>query len=432
MEREIPVTEGVGAATPAPTQPQLVTARQHETLGPVIQDYVTQLQGNGLPAAGPGLYTIEAFVRQCDRFRVPVESVLTDPEFDQTMEKMERIKDRYLAHLNAGGHAPRLDAVRPSGAAAGAAGNFSTPPSIPKKRPAAAEPDESSGDSLTAFEKASLQGAKVQSVLLEGKPLYVELFSPILSKHCRALRTAIGAISALSRELLQFSGSLADLKAADFESAEIGAVLAGDTDSAEIEDLQGTLFSKLDACRTAVKALGETGMRVQRIWWLAEFTHACNWETVLSLIHREDQDATGLDLDPDQTPLTTWEDKVKAAIIGANQQKMGLTKDGKNLVGPIHPRLLHLHGQAHLDRVAKAGMGAPSSTGAAQGGAVGPPGSVYGRGHPTWRPNGNRTRPRGGRGRGGGNHANRENSQPNQAAVGAPAVAKKGKKRGGK
>ena len=52
-------------------------------------------------------------------------------------------------------------------------------------------------------------------------------------------------------------------------------------------------------------------MRVQRIWWLAEFTHACNWETVLSLIHREDQDATGLDLDPDQTPLSTWEDKVK-------------------------------------------------------------------------------------------------------------------------
>ena len=33
MERENPVTEGVGAATPAPTQPQLVTARQHETLG---------------------------------------------------------------------------------------------------------------------------------------------------------------------------------------------------------------------------------------------------------------------------------------------------------------------------------------------------------------------------------------------------------------
>ena len=77
----------------------------------MIQDYVTQLQGNGLPATEPGLYTVEAFVRQCDRFRVPVDSVMTDPEFDKTMEKIERIKERYLVHLNAGGHAPRL---RPS------------------------------------------------------------------------------------------------------------------------------------------------------------------------------------------------------------------------------------------------------------------------------------------------------------------------------
>ena len=45
------------------------------------------------------------------------------------------------------------------------------------------------------------------------------------------------------------------------------------------------------------------------------------------------------------TPLTCWEEQVKAAIIAARQESLGLAKDGKTLLGPVLPRLLAHHGE---------------------------------------------------------------------------------------
>jgi hypothetical protein len=94
-------------------------------------------------------------------------------------------------------------------------------------------------------------------------------------------------------------------------------------------------------------------------------------------------------------------------------------------VGSVHPRLLCLHSRAGLQMAAAAGMGAPTRADGHHGGPVGPPGSVYGRGHPDrWRGGGGGAgRGRGGHGRGGGS-ARKENRQPNQAAPGAPAKPK--------
>ncbi len=61
------------------------------------------------------------------------------------------------------------------------------------------------------------------------------------------------------------------------------------------------------------------------------------------MVHREDQDA-GADLcNPCFVPLTSWDEQVEAAIIGARQEAVALSKDGKTLVGPILPRLLARH-----------------------------------------------------------------------------------------
>ena len=84
-------------------------------------------------------------------------------------------------------------------------------------------------------------------------------------------------------------------------------------------------------------------LRCQRGFWLANHTPGCNWDTWEQLCHREDQDA-GADLcNPCFTPLTSWEEQVKAAIVAARQEAAALSKDGKTLLGPVLPRLLVRH-----------------------------------------------------------------------------------------
>ena len=82
-------------------------------------------------------------------------------------------------------------------------------------------------------------------------------------------------------------------------------------------------------------------------FWLANHTPGCNWDTWEQLCHREDQDA-GADLcNPSFTPLTSWEEQVKAAIVAARQESAALSKDGKTLLGPVLPRLLARHHNGH-------------------------------------------------------------------------------------
>ncbi len=65
------------------------------------------------------------------------------------------------------------------------------------------------------------------------------------------------------------------------------------------------------------------------------------WE---QLVHREDEDAGADICNPCFTPLTTWEEQVKAAIVAARQEAAALSKDGKTLLGPVLPRLMARHG----------------------------------------------------------------------------------------
>lgn len=309
-----------------------------------------------------------------------------------------------------------------AGASGGAGGDATIPPTARKLR--AAAPDKPVEP--VAREAAQLQGATALPLFLQDKPLDVEIFTPCILAHQQAVEKALSSISELSRELLKFSGDLADLSSADFETAEAGEVLTDGDESMhpDYDGLRASLFAKLDACRIAIKEMRETEVRMRRLYWLANFTYGCNWETVLQLIHREKHDANGGKLNPDQKALSSWDEKVKAAIIGANQQKASLSKDGKSLIGPIHPRLQPLHSKAALDRMAQAGTGAPIRSAATQGGTVGPPNSSYGRGHPVWRGGGRGGHAGRGRGRWFASRANKENSQPNQAGQGAPAKGK--------
>ena len=69
---------------------------------------------------------------------------------------------------------------------------------------------------------------------------------------------------------------------------------------------------------------------------------ACNWDTWKQLVLRENEDTWADLCNPLYTPLATWEDLEKAAIVAARQESVALSKGGKTLLGPALPRLLQV------------------------------------------------------------------------------------------
>ena len=189
---------------------------------------------------------------------------------------------------------------------------------------------------------------------------------------------------------MSHEGSFLEATNAQFEAA-VTTELAASMDASA----GARLLHKLALCRLAVAALRDATTRVKRIFWLANHTTGCNWSTVAQLKFREEHDANAVVIDPHFTPLATWEDQVKAAIIGAKKEKAGLTKDGKALVGPIAPSLQRLHVQGRSggggdgggagggngggrNRGRPGGGFFPSGPVGSQGGGYRPPGSPYG------------------------------------------------------
>jgi hypothetical protein len=257
---------------------------------------------------------------------------------------------------------------------------------------------------------------------LVGKSLDVQLYTPELVKLFRSSKAASDAVAALGGELQTFEGDYFALSAADIENAPPTA-LAKTVPAA----CRASLLPRVEQCRAALGALKDATNRTQRIFWLGNHTSHCDWSTVDQLLFREEHDTDADGFDPNFKPLETWDDQVKAAIFGAKQDKLGLTKDGKALVGPICPRLLALQSRGGGGSGGQ-GRGTPGYGGDRnKAGGYGPPGSPYGQ---AWRTNTPGQAGRGGpgprgRGRGRGRGGGKENRHPRNngppAAAGAPA-----------
>jgi len=212
---------------------------------------------------------------------------------------------------------------------------------------------------------------------LVDKPLDVRLYTPLLIDLYSSVRKVNERISQLAAEVLQFEGDFLEL------SAPAVAALPTTPLVASMNTAAGSrFFHKLDLLRETAATLKAKNLRTQRAFWLANHTPGCNWDTWDQLVYREEQDAGAGICNPGFTPLTTWEDQVKAAIVGARQESAGLSKDGKSLLGPVLPRLLARHGQpkAGQDRRSGTWRGGGSTSGhkgagASGGGGGKPPGA---------------------------------------------------------
>ena len=238
-----------------------------------------------------------------------------------------------------------------------------------------------SASAESAVLNVSIDPAGVRSVpaFLVGKSLHVQLYTPELIKTFRAVRAANDAVDALGRELLEFEPDRNFLSLTEEEAADAPpTALAASMDTT----CGSRLFHKLEQCRSAAVALRDVTNRTQKVFWLMDHTQGCGPLTYQQLLFREHHDVGAALSDPNFVPLETWEDQVKAAIVGCRQEKIGLTKDGKSLVGPIDPLVAQqLLRQGHVGATTPSGGGVRShgSGGGGGGGATAPPVPPMGR-----------------------------------------------------
>ena len=289
------------SSTPQPSS-TLVSVLDHGAFAQEIEDCVKEMSAADVPvepSSGARLCQ-KLFLGECGKLRINAASGLLDDDYNAALEKVLALKDRmvnyYSASASASGGAPSG-----AGGAAGGAAAATVPQLKKRLREAAADPTQADGGvtaGVGGAERALKQAGSSIFELIKDKPMYVECFTPCLQNHLTTLVKEQKAIAGISSELLQHSGDLADLPAADFETADVGPVLSNEVSAEDLDRLRASLVAKLDALRVAARALRDTGKRLQRLFWLGEFSQGCNWETVLQLLHREAHDEMGKDLHP--------------------------------------------------------------------------------------------------------------------------------------
>ena len=196
----------------------------------------------------------------------------------------------------------------------------------------------SDADLSRACTVMDMPAARVTPQFLVDKPLDVRMYTPLLIDLYASVRKMTEGLALLAKEIVVFEGDFLELSAAAVAALPTTKLFA----SCDIES-GSRLLHRLESAHALASTLRGKNLRCQRAFWLANHTPGCNWDTWEQLCHREDQDA-GADLcNPSFTPLTTWEEQVKAAIVAARQETAALSKDGKTLLGPVLPRLQARH-----------------------------------------------------------------------------------------
>jgi hypothetical protein len=320
---------------------------------PALDEFVEAVSAITVPAAAANDVSAPDFLRARENFQAYLKFYLESLEPEEVDEAPEE-RSAGPARANtadwpsrpAGSSASFQVAGRVAGTAnlrfaGGSAGPDDVPDAGPSqddqptKRPRLGMSDADLARACTVMDAPA---ARVTPQFLVDKPLDVRMYTPLLVDLYASVRKVNEGIASIAREVLQFEGDFLEL------SPTAVAALAT-TQLFATCDLEGgsRLLHRLESLHAAGANLRAKNLRCQRAFWLANHTPGCNWDTWEQLVHREDQDA-GADLcNPCFVPLTSWDDQVKAAIIGARQEAVALSKDGKSLVGPILPRLLARH-----------------------------------------------------------------------------------------
>ena len=207
--------------------------------------------------------------------------------------------------------------------------------------PAFAAPGALTDDGLSAMGTALCDGLRARRSTATDKHLSLEAecFSPILVEVNQTRRKVCNAIERLCALLVDLpQDQVLAASPAAFASAPLQAGADESAPPEERAELLDEVISHLEALRSAGGTLKRVVGHAMRVFWLANHTTGCGWNTVAQIIYRDDHDNEMLLVQDGHKPIATWEEKVATAMRAIHQDRH-LTKEGVP-VGPVNPRLI--------------------------------------------------------------------------------------------
>ena len=207
--------------------------------------------------------------------------------------------------------------------------------------PAFAAPGALTDDGLSAMGTALCDGLRARRAAAADKHLSLEAecFSPILVEVNQTRRKVCNAIERLCALLVDLpQDQVLAASPATFASAPLQAGADESAPPEERAEMLDEVISHLEALRSAGGTLKRVVGHAMRVFWLANHTTGCGWNTVAQIIYRDDHDNEMLLVQDGHKPIATWEEKVATAMRAIHQDRH-LTKEGVP-VGPVNPRLV--------------------------------------------------------------------------------------------
>ncbi len=149
--------------------------------------------------------------------------------------------------------------------------------------------------------------------------------------------------------------------AKEWATAELQDGAADDASPEERLDFVHDVLDRFEAVRTETAELRNFCSQMMSIHSLAHHTTGAGWNTVAQLYFRENWDRKQVQNQDGFVPLSSWDDKIAAAMRRCKQEKH-LTKEGA-LLGPACPRIrlpsTSHHQRSASDCPARGGGGGP-------------------------------------------------------------------------
>jgi len=186
---------------------------------------------------------------------------------------------------------------------------------------------------------AAAAGAKSGAVVRieDDWPADVRVFYPELGRTNAAISAAGETLNKLARALFADESLTAtEMSGRQFSTTELRFALSSEYfPDEEVRDwLKGLVHGLCDLQHRIVRA-ATASKRAFDLYSLATQTQGGSWLAVQQLLFREVYDEQKVFYDPSYRPLTTWAEKVAAALV-ACEQANALSKDGAPM-GPVSP-----------------------------------------------------------------------------------------------
>jgi len=203
--------------------------------------------------------------------------------------------------------------------------------SLDNKRPRT----ETREEDFSAAAAGAKSGAAVR--IEDDWPADVRVFYPELGRTNAAISAAGEALNKLARALFADESLTAtEMSGRQFSTSELRFALSSEYfPDEEVRDwLNGLVHGLCDLQHRIVRA-ATASKRAFDLYSLATQTQGGSWLAVQQLLFREVYDEQKVSYDPSYRPLTTWAEKVAAALV-ACEQANALSKDGAPM-GPVSP-----------------------------------------------------------------------------------------------